>query len=87
MDKQHGCTFLIGLSAGCAIGMLFAPHSGKKTRSQIGEAANKGAAYMKERGEAVCGLVDQGKDEVVRQAEDVVEGVKRRVQDYKKAVS
>jgi hypothetical protein len=42
---------------------------------------------MKERGEAVCGLVDQGKDEVVGQAEDVVEGVKRRAQDYKKAVS
>jgi hypothetical protein len=60
---------------------------GKKDRSQIGEGANKGAAYMKERGEAVCGLVDQGKDEVVRQAEDVVEAVKRRAQDYKKAVS
>jgi hypothetical protein len=53
MDKRNICIFMIGLSIGAGVALLFAPRSGKKTRTRIAEAAADGAAYAKECGETV----------------------------------
>lgn len=47
------CAFLTGLSLGAGLALLFAPRSGKKTRTQIAEAAAEGVAYAKDFGETV----------------------------------
>jgi len=87
MEKRHVCSFLIGLSAGSAIGLLFAPHSGKKNRAQIREAASDGAAYIKGCGETAHDLVQEGKNEMMRQQDGIIDGVRRGVDAYQKAVS
>jgi len=91
MERARICDFLIGLSMGATTGLLFAPHSGKKTRTQIAEAATDGAAYVKEGGEtvrdAVLGVVERGKDEIARQKEGISEVIKRGAKAYKRAVS
>jgi gas vesicle protein len=42
-------SFLTGLATGLAIGYLTAPHSGKETRDQLTENANKQKKGLKER--------------------------------------
>jgi gas vesicle protein len=83
MDKRLICTFVTGLSIGAGIGLLFAPRSGKKTRTRIAEAAADGAAYAKEYGETVR---DTTLDVIERSKEAVAEVVRGGAQAYKKAV-
>ena len=91
MERARICDFLIGLSIGATTGLLFAPHSGKKTRTRITEAATDGVAYVKECGEtvrdAVLGVVERGKDEIARQKEGISEVMKAGAKAYKRAVS
>lgn len=83
MNKRLICTFLTGLSIGSGIALLFAPRSGKKTRTRIAEAAADGAAYAKEYGGTVR---DTTLDVIGRSKEAVAEVIKGGTQAYKKAV-
>ena len=91
MVRARICDFLVGFSMAATAGLLFAPHSGKKTRSRITEAATDGAAYVKECSETVrdaaLGVVERGKDEIARQKEGISEVIKRGAQAYKRVVS
>jgi gas vesicle protein len=91
MKQTHICAFLIGLSIGAATAVLFAPHSGKKTRAQISEAATNGAAYVKDRGEtlkgAVLGFIERRKDEIALHKEGVAEAIRQGTHAYHQAVS
>ncbi len=91
MKKDQICGFLLGLGIGSALGSLFAPHSGKRTRTHIAQAAADGAAYAKGRGEAVRGAaqgwVERGAEEIARQKEGVSQAIKRGTEAYQDAVS
>ena len=91
MERARICDFLIGFSMGATTGLLFAPHSGKKTRAQISEAATNGAAYVKDRGEtlkgAVLGFIERRKDEIALHKEGVAEAIRQGTQAYHQAVS
>jgi len=90
MNKDHICGFLLGLSAGGSIALLFAPRSGKKTRSQIAQAAADGVTYVKECGETVRdttrGLVERGKEKVAQQKDSVANTVNQARDAYEEAV-
>ncbi len=91
MNKDQICGFLLGLGVGGALGSLFAPHSGKRTRTHIVQAAVDGAAYARERGEAVRGaahgLMERGAEEIARQKEGVSQAIKKGAEAYQDAVS
>jgi len=90
MNRTHISGFLIGLSVGGSIALLFAPRPGKKTRSQIAQTASDGVNCVTEYGEAVRDsaheLVDRGKEEVARQAEGVAKAIKRGTEVYQETV-
>jgi gas vesicle protein len=77
MNKDRICGFLIGLGAGGALAMLFAPSSGRKTRTQIAQAAAEGVAQVKGYGGAVRDstrdLVERGKEAFSRQKDEVTQ--------------
>ena len=55
--------FLTGISIGAVVGMLYAPHSGKRTRELIADQAGEGRDYLMRKGRALC---DQASDSVER---------------------
>jgi gas vesicle protein len=65
-----GATFIVGLAVGAAAGLLFAPHSGTRTRRLIRNFAEDMAEDIGERAEdfrdearrAVHRVTDQGKE-------------------------
>jgi gas vesicle protein len=60
--------FVIGLAAGTALGVMFAPRSGEETQDLIGRKARAGlsqaAAAGRKAGDQVKHLADKGKEQV-----------------------
>jgi gas vesicle protein len=60
--------FLAGLSVGALAGILYAPKSGRETREDLANNAQKGKEYLRARGkqvaEQVGTLVDRSKDQL-----------------------
>ena len=86
-DMLLGAT--IGTAAGAAIGLLFAPQSGRKTREQIAQRTGEAVDHMKSSvssaGESLADRV-QHRAERLREAaaacsEDVAEAVKEPAED------
>ena len=68
--------FVVGLGAGAAIGVLFAPRSGDDTREYILESAKDGVDGAVAAGQKLTQRAQQGIDEAkarVRQAKEVGE--------------
>ncbi|MFQ5927343.1 MAG: YtxH domain-containing protein, partial [Terriglobia bacterium] len=79
--------FLVGLGIGAAIGLLFAPHSGRETRQKLREHAEEGKDYLTEKGEELRSRADhyleKGKETVGRKKETLTAAIEAGKQAYR----
>ncbi len=91
--RGYWFAFGLGVSAGAAVALLYAPQSGARTRKRIGRSLNDGvesledaAAYLREQAES---LSKQAKSAIGRtrgQFDDAVDGVGGAVSSAAKSV-
>ncbi len=91
-DQSNGggiLWFLAGLGIGAALGVLYAPKSGKETRDDIARYAQEGSGYVKERArqyrDQANQWVERGKDVVSQQKEQIRSAVEAGKQAYREA--
>lgn len=81
--------FLAGLGIGAALGVLYAPKSGKETRDDIARYAQEGSGYVKDRArqyrDQANQWVERGKDVVSQQKEQIRSAVEAGKQAYREA--
>jgi len=69
--------FLVGVSVGATVALLFAPKSGEETRKLIAKKAEEGKDYMTSKGrelrEQAEELVEKGKELVSKEKERLAE--------------
>jgi gas vesicle protein len=91
MDKEGFSMFLLGLSVGVGISVLFAPKSGQKTHALIKDKAGEGTEYLRQRGaeakQTAAGWVDKGEEALNRQKDPPSEGEEAGKRAYREAVS
>jgi gas vesicle protein len=94
MEKKDLAAFLLGLSAGVGISLLFAPKSGQEIRALIKDKADEGTEYLKQCGgevkQTAAEWVDKGKEAPSRQKGslgDAMEAGKRGDRDVANAAS
>ncbi len=63
---------LAGVAVGAALGILFAPESGSETRDKLSKA-------LKDLGERIQGLTEEGMDDLSETAEKVGSAVKSKM--------
>jgi gas vesicle protein len=70
MEKKDLAAFLLGLSVGVGISLLFAPKSGQEIRALIKDKADEGTEYLKQCGgevkQTAAEWVDKGKEALSR---------------------
>ena len=81
--------FLAGLGIGAAIGVLYAPKSGRETRDDIAKFAQEGTEQVKERAKQYRNQagewVERGKGVVSQQKEQIRSAVEAGKQAYREA--
>jgi gas vesicle protein len=81
--------FLAGLGLGAAVGILYAPKSGRETRENLLERADEGREFVTQRGrearEQVSTWVDRGKETVGKQREQINSAIEAGRQAYREA--
>ena len=90
MDTKGLSSFLLGLGAGVAIGMLFAPKSGQETRELIKNKAGEGTDFLKQRGtseQTATEWVDKGKEALGKQKDNIADAMEAGRQAYREAVT
>ena len=94
MEKKDLAAFLLGLSVGVGISLLFAPKSGQEIRALIKDKADEGTEYLKQCGcevkQIAAEWVDKGKEAPSRQKGslgDAMEAGKRGDRDAATAAS
>jgi gas vesicle protein len=92
MDDSKGMAyFFLGVVAGVAVGMLFAPQSGSETRGLLRSKANEGGDYLRRRSEELrdqaSEVLQKGRDAMGRQREQFSAAVDAGRQAYREAVS
>ncbi len=71
---------LAGVAVGAAMGLLFAPESGKETRDRVGKA-------LKDLGDTIKDLSDEGLDTLSDAVENVSDNVKSKVKKAQDSMS
>jgi gas vesicle protein len=95
-DESCGCSggggilwFLAGLGVGAAIGVLYAPKSGRETRDSILSAAEDGRDLVQERArkykEQAQQWADRGKDVIAQQKDNLRSAFEAGRQAYRDA--
>ncbi len=83
--------FLAGLGIGAAVGILYAPRSGRETREYLRDRADEGRDYMINRGrqarEQMNDWVDRGREVVNRQKEQISSALDAGRQAYREATA
>jgi gas vesicle protein len=83
--------FLAGLGLGAALGVLYAPKSGKETRESIMSAAEEGSEFMRERArqyrEQASDFMEKGKDAVSQQRDQLRNAFEAGRQAYREATA
>lgn len=81
--------FLAGLGIGAALGVLYAPKSGKETRDDIARYTQEGTDQVKQRAkqyrEQANQWVERGKDVVAQQKDQIRSAVEAGKQAYREA--
>jgi gas vesicle protein len=81
--------FLAGLGFGALLGVLYAPRSGRETRTALRNSAQEGKEFIRNRGkearEAVGQWVERGKDVVNRQKDQFSSAFEAGKQAYHEA--
>jgi gas vesicle protein len=81
--------FLAGLGVGAAVGVLYAPKSGKETRDSILSAAEEGRDLVQERArqykEQAQEWADRGKDVISQQKDNIRSAFEAGRQAYRDA--
>lgn len=79
--------FLTGVSIGALVGVLFAPHSGEKTRGLIADQAGESRKYLFQKGtdlrEQAADYVERGKGVLADQRDHLVAAVVAGKQAYR----
>jgi gas vesicle protein len=91
MDRGDLSCFLLGLGVGIGVGLLFAPTSGEETRGMLKTKAGEGKEYLKQRSselrDSASDLIEQGKEAVNRQKDNLVEAMEAGKQAYRETVN
>ena len=81
--------FLAGLGLGAAVGILYAPKSGRETRETLLSSADEGREFVTQRSrearEQVSQWVDRGKETVGKQREQINSAIEAGRQAYREA--
>lgn len=89
-DSNSFLWFLAGLGIGAAVGVLYAPRSGRQTREALIEGAEEGRDYVVTRGrqarEQVNEWVERGRETLGKQKEQLNAAVEAGRQAYREAI-
>ena len=90
MENNGGAKFfyfLTGVGIGALVGVLFAPHSGKRTRELIADQAGESSEYLFRKGrelrEQASDSVERGKGVLADQRDHLVAAVAAGKQAYR----
>jgi len=79
--------FLVGMGIGAAIGLLFAPRSGRETREYLRERAEEGKEYLSKKArelrQGAAEYVEKGKEAVAHQKEALETAIEAGKQAYR----
>jgi gas vesicle protein len=85
MKAQHG--FFCGLALGVMAGILFAPHSGSKTRGMILLTAKDGQATLKRKGEAALDTAAEAMERGRTAAQKTASGIARALETGRRSLA
>jgi gas vesicle protein len=85
--SQVASAFAIGLGAGAALGLLFAPQSGEDTRALLRNTAQDGVDEAVSRGKSAVRRARAGLDDTKEFVDDIADAAANAYHEARKAAS